>query len=241
MSGRFSKSEIDRLGERIRDAGELSVEDLELFQHYRLERRLHLNSLLHDLRTAGWRVTGRVKTRNTLIEKVLRHPTLALSKVQDVVGCRIVVEGGREDQDAVVARLRDMAPGVRVVDRRAVPSAGYRAVHVIVTYQEWPVEIQVRTVLQHEWAQAFEQLADVFGRGLRYGDGPAVPAGSGLTRAVIGLLVRRDVALMMRLSSVIDRVERTRSGPAAISRTRRRLARRRRSFSKLSAMTERQR
>jgi hypothetical protein len=34
----------------------------------------------------------------------------------------------------------------------------------------FPVEIQVRTRLQHEWAELFEKLADQLGRGIRYGE-----------------------------------------------------------------------
>ena len=191
MSGRFSKAEIDRLGDRVRSTRRLSPADLELLQRYRLARRLHLNSLLGELRAQGWPVTGRVKTRNTLVEKLRREPRLPLSKVQDVVGCRIVVEGGRHEQDAVVAMLRDMDPSARVVDRRERPSSGYRAVHVITTHEGWPAEIQVRTALQHEWAQIFERLADVFGRGLRYGGRPEVRAHGVVGRAVTTRLARR--------------------------------------------------
>jgi ppGpp synthetase/RelA/SpoT-type nucleotidyltranferase len=36
-----------------------------------------------------------------------------------------------------------------------------------------PVEIQVRTELQHEWAEFFEKLADHLGRGIRYGEQPS--------------------------------------------------------------------
>lgn len=35
-----------------------------------------------------------------------------------------------------------------------------------------PIEIQVRTSWQHEWAELFEKLADRVGRGIRYGDLP---------------------------------------------------------------------
>ena len=35
------------------------------------------------------------------------------------------------------------------------------------------VEVQVRTRLQHEWAEIFEKLADLLGRGIRYGEPPA--------------------------------------------------------------------
>lgn len=48
---------------------------------------------------------------------------------------------------------------------------GYRAVHVIVFLDDARVEVQVRTALQHEWAEAFEKFADRVGRGVRYGLG----------------------------------------------------------------------
>jgi len=50
---------------------------------------------------------------------------------------------------------------------------GYRAVHVIAFPEGVPVEIQVRTLWQHEWAELFEKLADRVGRRIRYGDPPA--------------------------------------------------------------------
>jgi hypothetical protein len=50
---------------------------------------------------------------------------------------------------------------------------GYRAVHVIVFPEGAPIEIQVRTEWQHEWAEFFEKLADLVGRGIRYGEPPA--------------------------------------------------------------------
>jgi ppGpp synthetase/RelA/SpoT-type nucleotidyltranferase len=50
---------------------------------------------------------------------------------------------------------------------------GYAAVHVIVFPEGTPIEIQIRTAWQHEWAELFEKLADLVGRGIRYGEPPA--------------------------------------------------------------------
>lgn len=61
----------------------------------------------------------------------------------------------------------------KVVDRRANPVNGYRAVHVVVFPEGVPIEIQIRTELQHEWAKLFERLADLVGRDIRYGEPPA--------------------------------------------------------------------
>ncbi len=60
-------------------------------------------------------------------------------------------------------------------DRREKPSHGYRAVHVVVYEDFAPMEIQVRTRLQDTLAQISEKLGDIWGRGLRYGEGPDMP------------------------------------------------------------------
>jgi putative GTP pyrophosphokinase len=92
--------------------------------------------------------------------------------MQDVAGCRLVVQDLAE-QDDVVERLSGLPwDRHRVFDRRATPSHGYRAVHVIVTTMDRHVEVQVRTALQDQWAQLSERLADRFGLDVKYGAGP---------------------------------------------------------------------
>ena len=88
-------------------------------------------------------------------------------------------------------------------DRRAVPSHGYRAVHVIVTVDHRLVEIQVRTTLQDLWAQVVERLADQWGRGIRYGDPPSDPD----TEVSGGFTRRTMLKELMRLSEVNNSLE----------------------------------
>jgi len=89
--------------------------------------------------------------------------------MQDIAGARVVLEGGLAEQDRVAAAICDAFSGARLHDLRAAPHHGYRAVHIVVDLDELPVEVQVRTGLQHLWAQAFEMFADSAGRCLRYG------------------------------------------------------------------------
>jgi hypothetical protein len=64
----------------------------------------------------------------------------------------------------------------RLIDRRADPRYGYRAVHLIVRIDQMPLEIQIRTQMQDTWANIVERLADRWGRGIRYGQDPEVPS-----------------------------------------------------------------
>src|SRR5207247_2523827 len=99
------------------------------------------------------------KSTTAIREKLLRE-TIRLTQIQDIAGCRLIVDG-IADQDAVTSALSRLFDNAIVVDRRDKPSHGYRAVHVIVSYSNRPVEIQVRTSLQHLWAEFSEKLSDV--------------------------------------------------------------------------------
>jgi ppGpp synthetase/RelA/SpoT-type nucleotidyltranferase len=91
--------------------------------------------------------------------------------MQDIAGCRVVVADIQE-QGRFVELLKSDFPTQRVEDRRKKPSHGYRAVHVIVQSAGKSVEIQVRTMLQHLWAQVSEKAADVLDPAVKYGGGP---------------------------------------------------------------------
>ena len=170
-----SKKELDRLGDRLRDAAVPSEEDLRLWGLV----RPHFLASLEEVRTAladlGLRPTAREKNRDTLVDKLRRERDMRLSRVQDVVGARVVIDTSLPGQDDWVARIAARFPDHRVRDRRREPSHGYRAVHVVVRIDGIPVEIQVRTAWQDRWAQAMERLGDCWGRAIRYGGGPELP------------------------------------------------------------------
>jgi len=102
----------------------------------------------------------------------MNRETIRLSQVQDIAGYRVVV-ADLEEQERVMATLVRAFAKVTVVDRRASPTYGYRAVHVIVEVLDRTVEIQVRTMLQHTWAELSEKLSDLVDPAIKYGGGPA--------------------------------------------------------------------
>lgn len=193
---------MDRLGARLCRKGRRRRADLEL-----LDRIIdaHFPAMEEAQRRVrdGVHVeaTGRTKSAVTLIEKLKRGSPSRLSQVQDIVGARIVEEMTLRALDALVGRIRPYFPKEKVVDRRKKPSHGYRAVHVIVQIDGMWIELQVRTALQHLWAETTEKLADEWGRQIRYGELPSKPnarvrPGVRTTRAdVIGLLKNLSLAV----------------------------------------------
>lgn len=174
-----------------------------------------LDKVEEKLQGIGLQATTRVKTTGTLVDKLRRQPQLPMKTIHDVAGARIVIDGGRWEQDHEAARIMDCfaacpkAP--ELIDRREQPSAGYRAVHVIVFEDGLPVEIQIRTKLQDTWAQITEKLGDAWGRGLRYGVGPDEPDTTvelSESDSESETVTRREVIEMMaHLADLIDMIE----------------------------------
>lgn len=117
--------------------------------------------------------TSRLKTRNTLVEKLVREKT-NLVNMDDVAGVRLDAQAcgvaSRSAQDEVRDHVVRRFPDCKVKDRRRSPNFGYRAVHVVVRHERRLIEVQIRTERQHQWAEMTEKLGDLVGRGLRYGE-----------------------------------------------------------------------
>lgn len=170
----WTSSQADSAGKRLRD-GRATEADEAFFRQFLAAHGRALRITLEGLRRIrfpdGSEVTptARVKTRETLMEKLRRGTRL--SQVRDIAGARVVVNGTQLDQDGMAVFVGQMFAGdAEVVDRRTVPNHGYRAVHVIGRVEGCWVEVQVRTRLQHQWAEAYERLADRVGRDIRYID-----------------------------------------------------------------------
>lgn len=150
----------------------MSEEDLRLLDEYRRSFFVTYDSITTAIvQTLGLKPTGRPAKSTTSVSDKLRRESIRLTQIQDIAGCRLVVDNV-EAQDRTIQQLRDLFPRTTTSDRRATPSHGYRAVHVIVSSNDVLVEIQVRTALQHAWAELSEKLSDVVDPAVKYGGGP---------------------------------------------------------------------
>jgi len=121
----------------------------------------------------------RLKRTPTIIDKLRRRPTMKLSNMQDIGGCRAVFS-----KQSVVARvlarftynslkrneIEDTARDYVTNPR----SSGYRGVHVWTRYDGRRIEVQLRTEMQHGWAKLVEELVVLTGIDYKSGDGPEV-------------------------------------------------------------------
>ena len=129
-------------------------------------------TLRQSFESSNYKVTGRLKNYRTIREKLIRS-NLRLSKIRDIIGCRIVIPNSLEIQDSVVGQILALHPNgkFRVIDRRVLPNHGYRAVHIELRQGGLISEVQVRTQIQDLWATTSEAFGELVGRGFRYGQG----------------------------------------------------------------------
>ena len=170
-----STKQLDLLGEAIR-TDTMTPADWKLLHLMRGTWRVAFIELQATLRqsfeSSNYKVTGRLKNYRTIREKLIRSD-LRLSKIRDIIGCRIVIPNSLEIQDLVVGQILALHSygKFRVIDRRVLPNHGYRAVHIELRRDGLISEVQVRTQLQDLWATTSEAFGELVGRGLRYGQG----------------------------------------------------------------------
>lgn len=215
----MTKTEIDRLGNRLR-RGNVSEEDLRLLDNYRRSFADAYETVVGRIRRIlVLEPTGRPAKSTISISEKLRRESIRLTQIQDIAGCRLIVSDTTE-QDRVVESLRRLFDDLTIVDRRERPSYGYRAVHLIVSCCGRLVEVQVRTSLQHLWAELSEKLSDVMNPSIKYGGGGErvrllLEANSGLI-AEYELAEKRSAQLLAQTANLNDLSDDLRQQTAAL-------------------------
>lgn len=188
---KLSKSNIDRAGvglakENYKDADEwIGYEDV--LDEY---RKAHLQPLTETtLELQAW-LTGyesdyyiaqRLKRKPQIIRKLGRL-SVRLTQLQDIGGCRIIVEKNA-DVDRLLVFITDQVERQsalsieRITDYRdrGRDITGYRALHVLLSRGGYKLELQIRSRIQHYWSESIERTSVVYGYYLKENEGdPAV-------------------------------------------------------------------
>lgn len=187
MAGGLSNSQVDRAGDVLRRwvyQGDLEsptpeeMSAIETAWQYRAGFTRPLVRVNVNLRYYVGKVgceiivAQRLKRLPRIVGKLLRQPTIRLSQMQDVGGCRAVLP----DQGAVEEVLRGIRRNWDIItadDYSANPKpTGYRATHVIVRKEGRAIEVQLRTVGQQDWAEEVERIDGKVDFLAKDGEGP---------------------------------------------------------------------
>lgn len=178
----LSKSRIDKAGRSLASPAEQSLESLSLeddFDEYRISHleplsktTLELQDWLHGY-GGRYYIAQRVKRKPQIVRK-LRRLSVRLTQLQDIGGCRIIVENN-EDVDLLVNFIKkkvDVSGSFavrRITDYREKgrDESGYRSTHLILERESRSLELQVRSRIQHYWAESIERTSIIYGQHLK--------------------------------------------------------------------------
>lgn len=138
-------------------------------------------------------VVERLKRYQSIRLKLQRFPVTNLTTIQDIAGCRAVVQDvshAYELRNRIVQRLSSQVDGPQIVEKWsrdyiAEPKPdGYRSIHQVAKFyspdqsishcNDLRVEIQIRSRMQHAWAMAVETASAVTNQALKSGEGEAL-------------------------------------------------------------------
>ena len=188
----YSRSRIATAGRRIRK-GQATVEDWEVLENWRRAHAYVLNTFQMRVRNARNRFDGDVqvaqrhKRRPTIVDKLQREPSMQLSNMHDIAGCRAICKSVPE-----LMSFREMFLDTRATHVHAnamtgrfdyiqnPKSSGYRGIHDVfetvlnsqsgMRWNGLKVEIQFRTRAQHAWATAVETVDLLNGERTKFGE-----------------------------------------------------------------------
>lgn len=162
----LSNSQITKLGDRLRN-GDFSEADLAMLDEFRqtyseIDEQAYeiIQSTLASI--TGWTSTKRKrKTQQSIVDKLRRQRRLRLPQMQDIAGCRIVIQGGSQVSDTIGSLLTGAFELPQWdIERKERHAHGYRATHIIAQKSQKFYEIQLRTYAQDIWANLVESLSD---------------------------------------------------------------------------------
>lgn len=172
----YSKKQINKAGKVITSINEAEVDEIiraiEVLNNWRAAHAYPLHVITNNLRRSNKNaiVVQRLKRLDSIIGKLERFPHMSLYGMQDLGGCRVIVE---DIEDVYRALNKYKNSRIRHILKREddyikyPKESGYRSYHMVYKFQSdktekynknMLIEIQFRTRLQHTWATAVEMM-----------------------------------------------------------------------------------
>lgn len=183
----ISKTKIDKSGYALAKGNFGSDDeflDLEnVFDEYRKSHLQPLSETTIELQNwlnsygGSYYIAQRLKRKPQIVRK-LNRLSVRLTQLQDIGGCRIIVE---KNQD--VERLRKFIEEkissqsnfnlTRATDYREKgrDDTGYRSLHLLLEKNGIKLELQIRSRIQHCWAESIERTSVIYGYHLKEKEG----------------------------------------------------------------------
>jgi hypothetical protein len=170
----YSKNQINRAGDILKAESDEPSERQEaahLLTAWRLAHGETLQEFSHRIQPLLDQqpeaiLAQRIKRLPSILGKLKRYPQIKLSKMQDLVGMRVILPTIEAVRNLENSLLSDENL-VRHQDYISNPKAtGYRGIHCVYKFVNGTqLELQIRTQQQHLWATAVEMAGVVLGIG----------------------------------------------------------------------------
>ena len=126
-------------------------------------------------------VAQRLKRIESIYGKIVRYPKIPLFKMQDIAGFRAVVDS-INNVPKLAQELKNSLEFEFVKEYNYIwekeHKLGYRGIHLVYnvpskyeSFDFFPIEIQIRSRIQHAWATAVETIGFIIGQQLKSGMG----------------------------------------------------------------------
>jgi len=195
---KYNKNELNKAGDILKDensAEEETTKATEILNHWRASHSYPLHIFQMTLKNVSQRgdktslVAQRLKRATSIINKLRRKyegrkPTMNLSQMQDIAGCRAVVKDVKIAKEIyneyyLKGNLKHKRVGKK--DYITFPKKdGYRSLHLVYEfksdkgkkeYNGLKVEVQIRSKLQHLWATAVETVDFFTRQAIKFNEG----------------------------------------------------------------------
>lgn len=190
----YSRTKVDGAGATwLRRGRSIETDEeyettLAIINNWRASHSYPLNKFQEQLRRrtkkadSTYLVAQRLKRLSSIRAKLERFPTMRLSMMQDIGGCRAIVASVPQVKQMLAAYKASHAKHLfcQEDDYLTNPKpSGYRGIHLIYkyfsekseTYNNLKLEIQLRTRLQHAWATAVETVGTFISQALKSSQG----------------------------------------------------------------------